>query len=68
MLICLIHSQSTLTKEDYIHLLQKQDALHRAETERWRDALSEVIKLIHLVSILFSLYLLILEKLHKISF
>ncbi|XP_054715414.1 protein Aster-B-like [Uloborus diversus] len=41
-------SQS-LTKEDYIHLLHKQDALHRAETERWRDALSEVIKLIHLI-------------------
>ncbi|KFM75932.1 GRAM domain-containing protein 1B, partial [Stegodyphus mimosarum] len=41
-------SQS-LTKEDYIHLLQKQDALHRAETERWREALGEVIKLIHLI-------------------
>ncbi|XP_021003694.1 protein Aster-B [Parasteatoda tepidariorum] len=41
-------SQS-LTKEDYINLLQKQDSLHRAETERWREALTEVIKLIHLI-------------------
>ncbi|KAF8783281.1 Protein Aster-B like protein [Argiope bruennichi] len=40
---------SSFTKEDYLHLLQKQDALHRAETARWRDALTEVIKLIHLV-------------------
>ncbi|GFT43211.1 protein Aster-B [Nephila pilipes] len=40
---------SSFTKEDYLHLLQKQDALHRAETARWRDALSEVIKLIHLI-------------------
>ncbi|GBM25485.1 GRAM domain-containing protein 1B [Araneus ventricosus] len=40
---------SSFTKEDYLHLLQKQDALHRAETARWRDALAEVIKLIHLV-------------------
>lgn len=44
-----IESHSALTKEDILQLLQKQDALHRAETERWRDALSEVIKLIHLV-------------------
>ncbi|GFY64313.1 protein Aster-B [Trichonephila inaurata madagascariensis] len=40
---------SSFTKEDYLHLLHKQDALHRAETARWRDALSEVIKLIHLI-------------------
>ncbi|KAG8197913.1 hypothetical protein JTE90_020292 [Oedothorax gibbosus] len=40
---------SSFTKEDYVQLLQKQDSLHRAETARWREALSEVLKLIHLV-------------------
>ncbi|XP_023212269.1 GRAM domain-containing protein 1B-like isoform X1 [Centruroides sculpturatus] len=44
-----VDNQTPLKQQDFIKLLRQQDAIHRAETKRWQDALGEIIKLIHLI-------------------